>query len=181
MEHEMDHENPKPVRELRIRLPGTRFLVVAAGLMAVVIIVVILGLFLHGRSHDPLPAAIKKEANFTLYYPKQLPPGFHFDEAKYDPSTKVVTYDYTNSAGNKIYFSLQPKPANFNFDAFNKKQLSGAHQIDTPVGTATIGILEQETVSSVVTDKTWLLIGAGEKVSLDQLEQASKSLAAVKN
>lgn len=180
MDHQVEPEGPESKKELRIRLPGFRFVAVTVGILVVIVIAVITGLVLHGRSRDPLPADIKQEAGFRLYYPEQVPAGFHFDEAKYDSSAKVVTYDYTNTDGNKIYFSLQPKPANFNFNDFNKKQLSGAHQIDTPSGTATIGILQQETVSSVVTDKSWVLISAGEKVSLDQLEQVSKSLTPVK-
>jgi hypothetical protein len=145
-----------------------------------VAIVVIAGtaiLFTRGSQPDPIPADIKQQADFTLYYPKKLPADFHFDEAKYDASSRVVTYDYSTKEGNKLYFSLQPKPSGFNFDDFDKKQLSGAHQTDTPIGTATIGILQQETVSSVVADKTWVLISGGEKISLDQLEQVSKSLA----
>jgi hypothetical protein len=148
----------------------------------IVVVAVITGAVIfvvRNSQHDPLPADVKQEANFALYYPKEVPSGFHFDQAKYDASTRVVTYDYTTSDGNKLYFSLQPKPAKFNFDNFNKKQLAGAHQTETPVGTATIGILQQETVSSVVTDKTWIIISAGEKVSLDQLDQVSRSLAPV--
>lgn len=174
-------EEPNKRRELRIPLPrlGSRKLLVPA----MALIVVMAGatvFFARDSQHDPIPASIKQKAGFTLYYPKSLPAGFHFDEASYDPSTKVVTYDYATNGGNKLYFSLQPKPSSFNFDNFNKKQLSGAHQTSTPIGTATIGILQQETVSSVVTDKTWIIISAGEKINLDQLEQVSKSLTPAK-
>ena len=175
----LEQTGPRTPRELRIRLPRFRPVILTAGVIALALVISVAAIVAHGRSHDPLPADIRQEAGFTLYYPAHVPTGFRFDEAKYDPSAKVVTYDYANADGNKIYFSLQPKPANFDFNDFNKKQLSGAHQIDTPVGTATIGILQPETVSSVVTNKTWILISAGEKVSLDQLEQASKSLTAV--
>jgi hypothetical protein len=131
--------------------------------------------FTHGHN-DPLPEKIKREANFTLYYPTKVPSGFRFDEVAYDSSTKVVTYDYSTIDGDKIFFSLQPKPRNFNFNDFNKKQISGASQISTPLGTATLGVLQKQTLSSIVTDKTWILIGAGQNVNLQQLEQVTQSL-----
>lgn len=179
VEHREERTKPKLPRELRIRLPSFRPVLVVISTVVVIIIVGIVVFVFQGRAGDPLPAGVKQEANFTLYYPKKLPAGFHFDKAIYDSSTKVVTYDYVTDTGNKLYFSLQPKPEGFNFDEFNKKQLAGAHQTSTPIGMATIGILQQATVSSVVTDKTWILISAGEKISLDQLEQVSKSLAPV--
>lgn len=179
-EHREEQAKPELTRELRIRLPNFRSILAIISMVAVIIIVGIVVFVFQGRAQDPLPADVKQEANFTLYYPRKLPAGLHFDKAIYDSSTRVVTYDYATDIGNKLYFSLQPKPEGFNFDDFNKKQLSGAHQTSTPVGVATIGILQQETVSSVVTDKTWILISAGEKISLDQLEQVSKSLTPVK-
>jgi len=172
-------QKPQAPKGVYVRLPRPGLKVLAAIVAIVVAVAAVVIFVARPGGHDPLPADIKKEANFTLYYPKKVPEGFHFDNALYDASTHVVTYDYTTNDGNKLYFSLQPKPSNFNFDNFNKKQLSGAHQTDTPIGAATIGILQQETVSSVVTDKTWVLISAGEKVSLDQLEQVSKSLTPV--
>lgn len=179
-EPELPTEPAKTSGKVRIRLLrlDRKLLLVVP-----VVIVFIAGaaILLTGNSQpDPIPVNIKQEADFTLYYPQKLPAGFRFDEAKYDASTRVVTYDYVADGGNKLYFSLQPKPTGFNFDNFDKEQLSGAHQTDTPIGTATIGILQQETVSSVVADKTWILISAGEKISLDQLEQVSKSLAPAK-
>jgi hypothetical protein len=173
-------EGRKPPRELRIKIP--RFSLKLVIICVVVICVVGGGIFfaLNRSGHDPLPYTVKQQAHFQLYYPTFVPDGFRFDEAAYDPSTKVVTYDYSTINGNRIYFSLQPKPAGFNFDKFNKKQLTGTSQVATPLGTATVGVLQEQTVSSIVTDKTWIIISSGEKVSLDQLQQVSKSLKPVK-
>jgi hypothetical protein len=162
-------------REVTLRLPGWRLLVIGF-----VVVCALVGAFLIFNQHlhsDPLPKSVKEQAHFPLYYPTKVPPKFRFDSAAYDASANVVTYDYSTPDGGKIFFSLQPKPSNFNFDDFRKKQLSGAHQVSIPLGTATIGVLQGQTVSSVVTDKTWILIGSGEKVSIDQLEKVSQSLA----
>jgi hypothetical protein len=129
---------------------------------------------------DPLPVKIKQEANFPLYYPTKVPTGFRFDEAAYDTETQVVSYDYSTIDGSKIFFTLQPKPANFDFNKFNNKQISGGTQIATKFGMATVGVLQKQTVSSIVTDKTWILVGSGEKVNIQQLEQISQDLAEVK-
>jgi hypothetical protein len=149
-------------------------------LAVVIIIVVVITLIVSKTPPDPLPESVKSKANFTLYYPTSIPAGFHFDEAAYDPSTHVVTYDYTTSEGDKLYFSLQPKPGNFDFNNFYKKQLSGTIQTSTPLGIANIGVLQKETVSSIVANKTWIIIGAGGNVNIALLEQVSKSLVVAK-
>jgi hypothetical protein len=123
---------------------------------------------------------VKEQASFPLYYPTDLPKGFRFDQAAFDASVNVLTYDYSTVDGNRIYFSLQPKPKKSDYDRFSKKQLTGPSQIETQVGQATIGVLQGQTVSSVLTDKTWILITSGENVNLQQLEQVSQSLRAVK-
>jgi hypothetical protein len=166
-------------REVTLRLPGPKLMV----LMLIAVCLVGVGAFMvvtRLNRHDPLPANIKCQANFPLYYPTKVPAGFRFDEAAYDPETHVVTYDYSTVDGNKVYFSLQPKPAHFNFNDFNKKQISGGSQVSTSIGTATVGVLQKQTVSSLVTDKTWILIGAGGKINISQLTQISQSMAPVR-
>ena len=168
-------------REITFKLPRLRILLgVAAVICAAIAATAILVVSLHKSQHDPLPANIKQEASFPLYYPTKVPNGFHFDQAAYDSSTKVITYDYSTVNGNKIFFSLQPKPAHFNFDDFNNKQITGASQVTTPLGTATVGVLQKQTVSSIVTKDTWILIGAGTHVNLQQIEQVSQNLTPAK-
>lgn len=171
---------PRRPRELRIRLPQFRLKTLLV-LAVIACLAGIAALFLiSNSSRDPFPESVKQQAHFPLYYPTELPEGFRFDQAAYDASVNVMTYDYSTPDGNRIYFSLQPKPKKFDFDRFNKKQLTGTSQVETPVGTATVGVLQEQTVSSVVTDKTWVLITSGEKVSLQQLQQVSQSLRPVK-
>ena len=123
---------------------------------------------------DPISSSIRQQVDYTLYYPAKLSNDFQFDEIAFDQETKVVTYKYS-SKDKSIFFSLQKKPDNFNFDEFNK-QMTGVREIKTPLGNGSAGTLQNQTVSSVLADNTWVLITAGPNTTIDDLETASKSL-----
>lgn len=137
---------------------------------------------LNSAPADPLPQDVKQQAKqegFNLYYPTKLPSSdFYFDQAAYDQADKVVTYKYAAPGGKALYVSIQPKPKDLNYEEFRTKQLTGARQIDTPLGTADIGLLHEVTVSSIITDKEWIMISSGQGVDIGNLEQASRSLVA---
>lgn len=127
---------------------------------------------------DPISNSIKQQVDYTLYYPAKLSDDFHFDEIAFDQETKVVTYKYSSS-DKSIFFSLQKKPDGLNYDEFRNKQMTGIREVKTSIGTASAGTLQNQTVSSLLTDNTWVLITAGPGTSIDDLEQASKALTEI--
>lgn len=162
-----------------LKLRSRRGLIIFSILLMTIVLATVFSIFIFTKDkvEDPIPSSIKQKVGFSLYYPTKLPDEFRFDEIAYDSEAKVVTYSYSATGGKRLYFSQQKKPDNFNFDDFRNKQLAGSTQLDTNLGKATIGLLQNQTTSSIVTDDTWILISVGGDINIDQLKEVSQNLA----
>ncbi len=127
-----------------------------------------------------VPANIKAAVNVPIYYPdpKKLPAGYTLDTNSFkkindQAAGYVVTYDN----GKRLVFTVQAKPSADEIDEFYKNQMPLHFSIDTGVGKAAVGVINNQTVASLPTnDKSWLLIAGPTDVNQDQLKQILKSI-----
>lgn len=145
------------------------------------LVVLVVGVFIfiffttnHSKQPNPISRSIEQRADFTLYYPAGLSSDFHFDDIAFDEETEVLTYKYSSSE-KTIFFSLQERPGNLNYEAF-RNQMTGVREVKTPLGIAYAGVLQDQTISSLLIENTWIFITAGKGAAVNDLEQASKSL-----
>jgi hypothetical protein len=127
---------------------------------------------------SPVPKNVAQAVNFPIYYPdpQKLPAGYNLNSFKYVPGQGVLYYvSYDN--GKRLVFTLQQKPSSQDLAAFNKKYIPIHRQVLTLVGTATIGAIGSQTVVSLPTDKTWVIItGPSDIYGTDQLTQVLQSI-----
>ena len=111
----------------------------------------------YGVSHNPIPASIRANSSFPLYYPGKLPAGWKLDKSSfYTGPGGVVGYIITGPDGN-LNITLQPKPASFDFNNFYTKQLSGTVQFLTPLGQGAVGKTDGRLVGSLTSSASWAL------------------------
>jgi hypothetical protein len=120
---------------------------------------------------SPVPAAVVSSVDFPILYPVKLPAGYFVDPSSYHTSDAVLVYSASGSGSNRIAFSVQSKPANFDFNSFYKQLLGGAVPFTNSIGQAAIGHQSGgRIVGSLVTDQSWLLISApADSLSADSL------------
>jgi hypothetical protein len=106
---------------------------------------------------NPFPAQIQTDAQFPLFYPHKLPPGYAVDQNSFNYANSQVIYNAHNGA-NKIVFTIQKAPAGLNFNTFYKQQLTNMHNYTTAYGPAVIGTNDKRQLGSLVADGTWMLL-----------------------
>jgi hypothetical protein len=118
------------------------------------------GFFGYQKFHvqNPFPEDIRSQSKLDLLYPTKLPDGYTIDRQNISLSNGILIYDATNPSGNRLVFTIQATPANFNFDSFYKQQLTNRQQYDTGFGPAIIGKNSNRSLGSLVDDDTWLLL-----------------------
>lgn len=132
-------------------------------IVAVVAFILLTGLATSGwllmQTEDPTPPSVKASVSLPLYYPEKLPPGFALNEKSYSVNGEVVSFNASKSNGDKILFTVQPRPPTFDYQTFYQKGLSGTEQFTTPIGQAAIGKAQNKLIGNLVTDVSWVLIG----------------------
>jgi hypothetical protein len=108
--------------------------------------------------HNPFPDGIRSQSKLDLLYPAKLPAGYTVNKQNMSLSNGVLIYDATDKDGRRLVFTIQPAPANFDFNAFYKQQLTNNQQYPTSLGTAVIGKNSNRPLGSLVDDDTWLLL-----------------------
>lgn len=111
----------------------------------------------------PIPASIRSAADYPLLYPSKLPDGYKINEGSFSTANGVVIFNATNSSSDKIAFTDQKKPSNFDFDTFYKQSLANSTIFTTTLGQAAIGTANNQLLGSLTTDQSWLLVTATSK------------------
>lgn len=112
------------------------------------------------NSDDPTPPAVKSSVSLPIYYPTKLPNGFVVESNSYQSNGEVLTYNAVAADGTKIIFSIQPRPATFDFQTFYQKGLVGTEQFTTPAGQAAIGRAQNKLLGNLVTDASWVIVSS---------------------
>jgi hypothetical protein len=150
MEVENEHAQPAD-RKRSSKLP---LLITGAGL---VLLLITGGWWLTHHNSDPLPATIRSQVRFGLYYPAKLPAGWHVKKDSFAVSQGVVFYLVEGTKG-VVTVSIQPRPATFDYATFYEKGLSGTFQFTTPAGQAALGHANNRLMGSLVGDDSWVLL-----------------------
>lgn len=127
---------------------------------------------------SPVPQNIKQAVSFPIYYPdaKKLPAGYTFNPASFSTGSGAVEFTVTNG-GQKIAFTEQAKPSAQDLQNFASSRIPLHININTPVGTALLGAIGNNSVVSLPTNgSTWLLAFAPSNLSQTSLEAVLNSL-----
>lgn len=153
-------------------------------LTAFVIIILSIGaissvayLLMHNKTTqtDPIPAGIKAQVDFPLYYPATLPVEFSFDEITYDSEAGAVIYKYT-SGDKYLLFTLQKKGEGIDYNKLRDTQMTEVREVSVPAGQAVMGVLEKQLVSTIFSGNTLIFINATGTSTPQDLETATRSL-----
>lgn len=101
----------------------------------------------------------KSNSSLPFLYPKNTTKELRFDRQSLRTSDQLVTYtlQYKDT---KLTINIQPKPTGVIFDDFYDRILKNKAEVFNPQGKAVIGIANDKTIGSLVTDKEWVLVNA---------------------
>jgi hypothetical protein len=163
-----------------IKRPSKQYKKWRIAIVAFILLIVIATVVLVGRPAKQsafLTSEIQSRAGFPLYYPARLPSGYTVDKTTLSTTNKVVTYQIKDPRGKSLFVSLQPRPNNFDIEAFNREVISDGISLTTTVGAATIGRLRENQVASILTEETWVLISDPNAVPQQELKTIVQHLS----
>jgi hypothetical protein len=114
------------------------------------------------RQYNPIEPEIIKQANFTVFYPSEVPENFRMDKKSVTLTNNMLFFNFTK--GKKtINITEQPLPA---LGDIVLAQL-GFSKLEIRRGKAYIGTNGAEPVALVAIDKTLISINGSPDVSID--------------
>lgn len=137
-------------------------------LIAIVSLIVIGGavgtVALRPQSADPVPVSIRHALKFDVYYPKDTVPkshAFNSSDFSIQDNGLALTFAVGVPGGPNLVISEQTKPTSEALALFYKTRMPLTVPIYSPVGTAQLGGLNNETVVSLpTTTNTWIIATA---------------------
>lgn len=129
---------------------------------------------------NPFSAQVMASAQFPLYYPAQLPSGYHVDPTSVtEPHAGVVVFTAIGQKNEaKIYFSEEARPTEYDVGAFYSK-FSGLQETgfsDGAIATGSTGNGGTK-LASRLTSKTWIIANTNNQtISYGQLTSMMKGL-----
>lgn len=166
-------------RETAPKPAGRRNLILAAaGLL-----IVVMGAFLFtnhpAKTHaGPFPSSISSaQITIPVYYPSNLPVGYKITGYKV-VKQDTLNYAVTNTNNDSFYVDIQPIPPNYDFAAFNKR-FSNPISYETSIGTAMVGLMNNQLIGSIQTAKSWVLINSTALKATADLQTITKALKPV--
>ena len=137
-------------------------------------------IYFWSNNQSPVPNQIKNSVSFPIYYPdqKHMPSGYVLDTKSFsNPLNKGVTYAVKYGNGQKIVFSVQPKPSDNEIQSFNSNYIPLRNHFQTPLGQVEIGSYHEQTLGSFpIINGPWIIITAPHDINQDQLKQVLGSL-----
>ncbi|HSX18343.1 MAG TPA: hypothetical protein VLE51_03240 [Candidatus Saccharimonadales bacterium] len=172
----MEGQNPKHVSHFR-----KKKLVAVIAVLGIVLILVVVGAWLYGqKSASPVPKNIKNAVSFPIYYPdqKKLPAGYILDTKSFaNPVKNGVSYAVNYGNGQKLIFSVQPKPSDNELQSFYGNYIPLRIDIQIPNGQAEIGTYHNQTLVSLpVINGPWIIITGPQNTNQSQLKQVLSAL-----
>jgi hypothetical protein len=152
-----------------------------AVLCAVVALLIVAG-FITSRmsraaSAPLIPAATAEQVLHPIYVPDTLPEGYSLDESSLQTDEGVLMFYLVNQAGQRIVFSQQAEPKEFDFNTFHKKSLKHPRSLTGMPYPTVIGTSEGDTaLMSIRADKTWVIVTAkpNQPAALEQIARSLK-------
>ena len=107
-----------------------------------------------------IPAIVSGQLLFTPYVPTKLPEGYKVDKASFRKQEGALLFSAVNSQGERILFSEQSVPKNFDVSGFYSSSLTKPTRLDSLKYQGVYGELngQKKHLAGVTIDDTWLLI-----------------------
>jgi hypothetical protein len=150
---------------------GSIFLILTGGVLVILMF----------TNKEPWPAAdllhAKSRIDYPLYYPTELPKGFSYKKNSIKISEIATIYTLTYEKDKKLFISNQPKPKEVIFKDFYDRLLKNKADVTSNQGKAVTGIVADQSVGSLVTDKTWVILNAPNDIKGQDLTDIVSSLS----
>jgi hypothetical protein len=129
-----------------------------------------------------VPTSVQAKASVPILYPDKLPSGYKVIQESFNISAGgIVAYYAEDSSGHRLNFTVQPRPANFDFESFYTKILTNATRFSTPLGEAAVGTANDHLLGSLATTKSWVIVSGNSKaVGADKIQAALSAIQAIK-
>jgi hypothetical protein len=178
---ESDSSSPRHARrDLRLKYESHRGFIWFMTILIIVAGSVAIWRFFIWQSStaNPLTPSVVASVSFPLYYPTEVPSGFHTDVNSIEqPDNGVIIFDVDGAGKEKIYVSQEVPPAKFGFPGFYAS-FTHPKRITDSMGTIEAGYTDsgQVAIASINTERTWILANTTAHVSPGQLITMLKSL-----
>ena len=134
----------------------------------------------HANQSSPIPAAVRQQVDFPLYYPSRLPEGYSVSQAP-AVSEGVAAMAIRTPSGDTIFISQQAAPTGLNYQKFLSDELKRPQEFSTPIGIGYVGGPLGRTFGSILTSKTWVLLNTVQGVNAEsEIKQLMQALSVVK-
>lgn len=119
-----------------------------------------------------VPANITSQAEIPILYPEKLPTGFRLVKSSFNINNgNIIGYYVQNAAGNRIVFTNQAKPSNFDYEKFYTTGLSNTNRFNTALGSGAVGTTNGRIFGSFTTSKSWVIATSNSKsVTTDMIQ-----------
>jgi len=133
------------------------------------------------QSQPLVPPSVQTAATIPLLYPDKLPAGYQVVKSSFNISAGgIIAYYAQNQTGNKLNFTIQGRPANFDFEKFYSQIMLNSTRFNTPLGEAAVGTANGHLLGSLATPKSWVLVsGNTDKVSAESIQTALSNLEVI--
>ncbi len=168
---------------MRERLLKKKILLISLFFITMTTGLLVVRIYQNHMSQNIFPANLSSSLTFPLFYPTALPPGFSLDRRSVQQTNgQVVTYSANDKLGHNIVFSIQQRPATFDFDSFYSKSLTSTQRFTTANGEAAIGSTALAgKVGSLVSGDAWVLVTSNQSdTSSEVFQNILKSLTPVR-
>lgn len=162
-----------------VALSRNRLVIIALVLLVIALTAIVLHFKNKKPVYDPVPISVRKSVNFDVYYPdpKKLPAGYTLNIKSFEASNQAVVYSVSYGNNQHFVFTDQKEPSPTSIQGFYKAHMPLTISVNTNVGTAQIGVLNNETVVSLPTNtNAWILMTAPLNASQQAVRQVIGSM-----
>jgi len=165
---EPEPEKPEPkikparVRKIKIKKNKRKIF-----LIMIVLVIAVAGFvyYKYESRYRFFPSDIHRQADFSLYYPTQLPAGFNIDKTSIKlnqpgPGQLYVAYYIRFGGKKRLTVSIQKRPKAFDYQSLYNQQFTDTSAFIAADGTGVVGESRFILTTSFVTKKSWLFITA---------------------
>lgn len=138
-----------------------------------------LAFYQYSKGKQPtIPELVRSKTEIPVLYPAKLPVGYKVVQSSFNiTSGNVVAYYAEDGFGHRLNFTVQPRPANFDFEKFYTQIISNSTRFSTPVGEGVVGRANGHLLGSLATSRSWAIVtGNNVGVGADKIQTALAGL-----
>lgn len=125
-----------------------------------------------------VPKNIQDQAEIPILYPTKLPEGYSIAKNSFSVTNgNIISYYAESQGSNRLLFTVQTRPSNFDFEQFYAKSLTNRTKFSTPLGEAAAGTAGDRLLGSLATERSWILITTNNpSITIENIVIALRSL-----